>query len=281
MELKIGNQIEKFDSPVVMGIVNITPDSFYSKSRHTTSIEVFTTIERMMAEGANIIDIGAASSRPGAATLSAAQEWERLVPVLSELRRHFPNALISVDTAHSALVGQANDLIGPFIINDISAGEDDPSMFSVAARLRLPLIAMHKRGTPQTMQQFTYYNDIVTEVRTYFASTLLRAKEVGVGQIILDPGFGFAKTTEQNYQLLSNLSNVFNFPNVPRLIGISRKSMVYKPLSITVQKALPATSALHLFALQQRVDILRVHDVAEALQVVQLWKHIQRELLSL
>jgi len=280
MELKIGNQTQIFPTPLIMGIINITPDSFWAQSRHTSAAEVFATMERMTEEGAGIIDLGAASSRPGATSPSATQEWERLLPVLSELRRHFPNALISVDTVHSALVEQIYDLIGPFIINDISSGEDDPFMFPVAARLRLPLIAMHKRGTPQTMQQYTAYQDIVSEVHHYFAFTLARAKEAGIGQILLDPGFGFAKTTEQNYALLTNLPALFNFPNVPRIIGISRKTMIYKPLSITPQEALPATSALHLYALQQGVDILRVHDVAQAMDIVQLYTLLTHPVLS-
>ena len=272
MELTLGKQIQKLDAPLVMGIVNITPDSFYPQSRHVTPAEVFATIERMAEEGAGIIDLGAASSRPGALTLDPAQEWARLASVLKALRAHFPDTLFSIDTNFSRIVEQAYDLIGPCIINDISSGEDDPNMFSVAARLQLPLVAMHKRGTPLTMQQNTLYTDIVAEVHHYFASTLAHAKEAGVPQIILDPGFGFAKTTEQNYALLSHLSLLFDFPNVPRMIGISRKSMVYKLLEITPQEALPATSALHLYALQQGVDILRVHDVAQAVQVVRLFE---------
>ena len=271
MEIKIGNQTHKFNTPLIMGILNITPDSFWSHSRYTTPVEVFTAMERMVEEGAGIIDLGAASTRPDATTPSATQEWMRLSPVLSELRRHFPNVIISVDTIHSAIVERVYNVIGPCIINDISAGEGDHAMFPTAARLQLPLIAMHKRGTPQTMQQCTEYQNILSEVHDYFASTLARAKEVGIPQIILDPGFGFAKTTGQNYQLLANLPALFTFPDVPRLVGISRKSMIYKPLSISPDEALPATSALHLYALQQGVDILRVHDVAQAVQTVQLY----------
>ncbi|MCL2738830.1 MAG: dihydropteroate synthase [Bacteroidales bacterium] len=268
MERKIGSHI--CNTPLVMGIVNITPDSFYAPSRQATPKEVFKTIELMIEEGAGIVDVGAASSRPGADRLSTEEEWERLVPVLKELRRFFPHALFSLDTCHSSIVERAYGLIGPFIINDISSGEEDPLMFGLAARRQLPLIAMHKRGTPQTMQQHTDYTDVVAEVRGYFASVLKRAEEAGLSQIILDPGFGFAKTTEQNYRLLAELPAVFDFPHVLGLIGISRKSMIYKPLHITPQEALPATSALHLYALQQGADILRVHDVAAAIQVIKL-----------
>ena len=270
MELKIDGQTHTFHTPQVMGIINISPDSYYSKSRYLTSKEVFCAMQSMIEEGAAIIDIGAASSRPGAVMPTTTEEWARLAPIFTPLRRHFPNTLISIDTMHSITVERVYDLIGPFIINDISAGEDDPRMFSVAARWQLPVIAMHKRGTPQDMQLHTDYTDVAAEVRHYFALTLQRAQEAGVPQIILDPGFGFAKTTEQNYTLLAHLPALFDFPNVPRMIGISRKSMIYKPLHITADEALPASSVLHFYALQQGVDILRVHDVAEAVQVIHL-----------
>ncbi|MCL1973332.1 MAG: dihydropteroate synthase [Bacteroidetes bacterium] len=262
MERKIGSHI--FDTPVVMGIVNMTPDSFYAPSRCQNLIEVFKRVELMLKEGAGIIDLGAASSRPGALLPTAAEEWKRLVPLLPQLRTLFPDTLFSLDTLHATIVERAFDLIGPFFINDISAGADDPRMFGVAARLQLPLIAMHKRGITSS--------DIVTEVRTFFASILRHACEAGLPQIILDPGFGFAKTTGQNYRLLTELSAVFDFTNVLRIVGISRKSMIYKPLRITPEEALSATSALHLFALQQGIDILRVHDVAPAVQVIRLHK---------
>jgi dihydropteroate synthase len=270
MELKIANRTLRYLTPQVMGIINITPDSYYSKSRHVTPKEVFIAMDQMLKEGAGMIDIGAVSSRPGAAPLPATLEWERLSPVLGALRRHFPETLISIDTTCSKVVEQAYDLIGSFIVNDISAGEGDRGMFSVSARLQLPLITMHMRGTPQTMQQQTHYSDVIEEVHRYFASVCERAQEAGVQQIILDPGFGFAKTTAQNYELLAALHKLFNFPNVLRMIGISRKSMIYEPLGISIHEALSATSALHLFALKQGVDILRVHDVAEAVRMVRL-----------
>ena len=267
INLIVGSRVYSFNTPQVMGIINVTPDSFYAKSRHITPVEVFTTIANMIEAGAAIIDIGAASSRPGAHPCTAQQEWERLSPVLKELRTHFPDTLFSIDTFYAIVVEQACDLIGPFIINDISAGEDDPRLFSVAARLQLPIIAMHKKETPPDA-------NLVAEVHNYFAAVLARAQEAGVPLIILDPGFGFAKDTPQNYTLLSHLSTLFDFPDVLRLIGISRKSMIYKPLCITPDEALSATTALHLYALQQGVDILRVHDVAEAMQAIQLYKFL-------
>ena len=257
MELKLANRTYRYPTPQVMGIVNITPDSFYAGSRYSTLKEVYAAIYQMIDDGAAFIDIGAASSRPGAIVCTVQQEWERLSPVLRALRPHFPDTLISIDTFYSKIVEWAYDLIGPFMINDISGGENDPNMFSVAARLKLPVIAMYNRGTLQNIQY-------------YFASTLERAKEAGIQQIILDPGFGFAKTTEQNYTLLTHLSTLLNFPGVPTLIGLSRKSMIYKPLGISPDEALPATSALHLYALQQGVDILRVHDVAQANQMIRI-----------
>ena len=180
MELKVGSQIHRFCTPQVMGIVNITPDSFYAKSRYTATDKVFNIIEQMLKEGAGMIDLGAASSRPGAAILPALAEWKRLSPMLRALRIRFPNLLVSIDTVNSVIVEQAFDLIGPFIINDISSGEDDPHMFSIAAQLHLPLIAMHKKGTPQTMYQYTDYENIVVDVHNYFASVLERAREAGV-----------------------------------------------------------------------------------------------------
>ena len=262
MERKIGSHI--FSTPVVMGIVNITPDSFYAPSRFFKPREACKRVARMIEEGAGIIDLGAASSRPGAALLPPDREWARLVPVLQQLRRLFPDTLFSLDTFHSTVVERAFEVIGPFIINDISAGIDYPAMFSVAARLQLPLIAMHKRGITSL--------DIVAEVHTFFASTLRRAHEAGLPQIILDPGFGFAKNTEQNYRLLAQLTSLLDFPDALRLIGISRKSMIYNTLCISPEASLSATSALHLYALQQGVDILRVHDVAPAVQVIRLHK---------
>ena len=256
MEIHLGNKTHIFNTPQVMGIVNITPDSFYAKSRHQGVNEILTTVSRMLDEGAGFIDLGAVSSRPGAVPASARQEWARLAPVLGCFRQHFPEVVVSVDTFRSEIVERVFDAIGPFVVNDISAGEDDPRMFGVAARLQLPVVAMHKKEVCNT--------DVVAEVRAYFASVLVRAQEAGVPQVILDPGFGFAKTMAQNYALLSHLSTLFDFPDVLRLIGISRKSMIYKPLNITPDEALPATCALHLYALRQGVDILRVHDVAEA-----------------
>jgi len=270
MKLTIGNKTHIFNTPQVMGIVNITPDSFYAKSRQQTVDEMLTTVSRMVEEGAAMVDIGAVSSRPGAVMVSIREEWSRLAPVLGCFRRHFPDIVVSVDTFRSEVVERVFDAIGPFVVNDISAGEDDPRMFGVAARLQLPVVAMHQKEMCGT--------DVVKEVRDFFTSVLHRAREAGLMQIILDPGFGFAKTMEQNYELLSGLSSLFVFPDVLTLIGLSRKSMIYKPLGITPDEALPATSALHLYALQQGVDILRVHDVAEARQMIQLHVRMQTKI---
>ncbi|MDR2586610.1 MAG: dihydropteroate synthase [Prevotellaceae bacterium] len=263
MQLKIGNKSHFFHTPQVMGVVNITPDSFYATSRHQSINDVFTTVSAMIEEGAAIIDLGAASSRPGAHVTSALEEWNRLAPVVGSFRQHFADVIVSVDTFYSDVVERVFDAIGPFIVNDISAGEEDPRMFAVVSRLQLPMVAMCKREIAGI--------DVVKELHEFFAEVIDRAQDAGVQQIILDPGFGFAKSIKQNYLLLSALPQIFDFHDVARMIGISRKSMIYKPLNITPDDALPATSALHLFALQQGVDVLRVHDVATAKQIIQIY----------
>ena len=269
-------------SPCIMGIVNLTPDSFWEGSRHATASEAFQTMERMLDAGAAMIDLGAASSRPGTLMPTMEEEWARLQPVLQPLRRHFPQAAISIDSFHSEIVRRAYDLIGPFTVNDISAGEDDAQMLTTAGALKLPFIAMHKRGRPDEMTGLTDYSDLAGELRQYFTQIQTQARAVGIPELIIDPGFGFAKTTAQNYELLGRLPELRPLPSPaaptdalshPRLlVGISRKSMVYKPLGITPQEALPATTALHLYALQQGVDILRAHDVREAVQALKLYQ---------
>ena len=269
-----------------MGIVNLTPDSFWEGSRHATASEAFQAMEAMLDAGAAMIDIGAASSRPGTLMPTPDEEWARLLPVLQPLRRHFPQAAISIDSFHSEIVRRAYDLIGPFTVNDISAGEDDEQMFACAGSLGLPLIAMHKRGRPDEMAGLTDYSDIVGELRQYFTQALERAQAAGIPELIIDPGFGFAKTVEQNYELLRGLSELrppalHPWASPPRLlVGISRKSMIYKPLDLTPELALPATTALHLYALQQGADILRVHDVKEAVQALRLYQMLLFSSLS-
>ena len=267
------------DRPItLMGILNLTGDSFYAGSRlldpdgRLDEAALVRRAEQMLLEGAGILDIGAVSTRPGAAAVSEQEEWRRLEPALRRLRREFPEAELSVDTTRSGIVSRVNGLIGPFIVNDISAGEDDPLMLPLVARLSLCYIAMHKRGTPETMQELTGYPEgIVPAVESYFEAFSRKAEDLGIRNWILDPGFGFAKTTEQNYRLLDGMTALKRFGR-PVLVGVSRKSMIYKPLGISPDEALSATQAVHLRALDAGADILRVHDVAPARDTVALWR---------
>lgn len=259
----------------IMGIVNLTDDSFYSESRCTDVAAVMNRVRQMLHEGATIIDFGACSSRPGSDPVGQEEEWKRLEPVLSAVRKEWPELEISVDTSWSSVVSRAYNLIGKFIVNDISSGKDDPEMLPLVGKLGLKYIAMHKRGDSKTMHLMTDYDDVVEDVVTFFKDFAKRAAEYGVHDWILDPGFGFAKTVSQNYQMMRNLRR-FRIPYtsmpMPKiLIGVSRKSMVYKPLDITPEESLPQTQVLHLKALQEGADILRVHDVAEAKRTVEVY----------
>ena len=255
----------------IMGIVNITDDSYYAASRCSGLDQTLSRIEALMGEGADIIDLGACSSRPGAIQVGAEEEWRRLEPVLKQVRASFPDVTLSLDTYWSEVVSRAYDTIGEFIVNDISAGDDDPQMLPLVGRLGLKYIAMHKRGTPGTMQSLTNYNDIADDVLEYFRQFAQKALHFEIKDWIIDPGFGFAKTLEQNYQLLSRLDQ-FKQLSRPLLVGVSRKSMIYKYLNISPEDALPATQVVHLKALQMGADILRVHDVAEAVRTVELFR---------
>ena len=257
----------------IMGIVNLTDDSYFSASRCASPSQAVALASRLVDEGASILDFGACSTRPGAEAVGAEEEWRRLRPALEAVRKEFPDVRISVDTYWSDVVRRAYDAIGDFVVNDISAGEDDPQMLPLVGRLGLTYVAMHKRGTPQTMQSMTDYEDVTAAVTDYFSDFAERTEQAGVRDWILDPGFGFAKTLEQNYQLMRDLSRFKTaFPSRKLLVGVSRKSMVYRLLGITPEESLSATQALHLHALQNGADILRVHDVAQAAQTVSLYR---------
>ena len=258
----------------IMGIVNLTDDSYFAQSRCGGADAAVKKVAQMLSEGATIIDVGACSTRPGSLPVGAQEEWRRLEPVLGALKEAFPDLRISIDTYWSEVVSKAYDLIGDFIVNDISAGEDDRDMLPLVGSLGLTYIAMHKRGNPQTMQSLTQYSDVVCEVLGYFRHFADKASEAGIKSWILDPGFGFAKTVEQNYQMLSRLEE-FKSLGVPVLVGVSRKSMVYKHFNITPQEALPATQVLHFKALQQGADMFRVHDVAEMARTAELYSIIK------
>ena len=255
----------------IMGIVNLTDDSYFAQSRCPAVNQAVCRVGQMLDEGATIIDIGACSTRPGAKPVGPQEEWRRLQPVLEAVSRTFPDVRISVDTYWSEVVRRTYDLIGDFVVNDISAGEDDSQMLSLVGNLGLTYVAMHKRGTPQIMQSLTDYSDVVGEVLAYFKRFSEKASRSGIRDWILDPGFGFAKTIGQNYEILSRLDE-FKVLDRSVLVGLSRKSMIYKLLNISPEEALPATQVLHLKALQMGADALRVHDVAEAARTVSLYR---------
>ncbi|HET9053022.1 MAG TPA: dihydropteroate synthase [Cyclobacteriaceae bacterium] len=266
--LQTNGTLVDLSAPVVMGILNITPDSFFEGSRFTTESEILTQTEKMLAEGATFIDVGGYSSRPGAADIPPAEECARVVRAVKAIRKEFPRAIISVDTFRAEVAAQAVRE-GANMINDISAGALDPNMFKTLATLRVPYIAMHMRGTPQTMRAQTTYHNLVQEVTDYFIEKIGRLTALGVNDIIIDPGFGFAKTTDQNFELLAHLDYFKNL-NRPVLAGLSRKSMIWKTLGISATDALNGTSALNMAALLKGARILRVHDVKAAVEVIRL-----------
>ena len=256
-----------FDTPKVMGILNITPDSFYSQSR-TTPSEVLHKAEQMLQEGATFVDIGGYSSRPNAQEVSEKEELQRVVPVVEALVKHFPEIRISVDTFRAEVARQSLEA-GACIINDISAGQIDPTIWEVAAHYQVPYIAMHMRGTPQTMQTYTEYDKLTKDILYYFSEVKDKARQLKINDLIVDPGFGFSKTLAQNYELMQQLA-LFKALECPILVGISRKSMIYKLLDTTAEDALNGTTVLNTFALLHGADILRVHDVREAMECVRI-----------
>lgn len=251
--------------PLVMGILNITPDSFYAGSRVQSERQLLQTAEAMLAAGADILDLGAQSTRPGAEMAGPETEAARLIPAIRSIAQHFPGVCISADTFRAGIARQAAEA-GACIINDISAGEDDPEMLATVAALQLPYIAMHKQGVPATMQHNPQYTDVVQDVLTFFAGKITELAGMGIHDVWIDPGFGFGKTTEHNFQLLHALED-FRALGKPLLIGVSRKGMIWKTLGITPEDALNGSTVLHTLALLKGASILRVHDVAEAVQV--------------
>ena len=256
-----------FDTPKVMGILNITPDSFYAQSR-TTPAEVLRKAEQMLQEGATFVDIGGYSSRPNAQEVSPQEELQRVVPVVEALVKHFPDIRISVDTFRAEVARQSLEA-GAWIINDISAGQIDPAIWEVVAHYQVPYIAMHMRGTPQTMQAYTEYDKLTKDILYYFSEVKDKARQLKINDLIIDPGFGFSKTLAQNYELMQQLA-LFKALECPILVGISRKSMIYKLLDTTPEEALNGTMVLNTFALLHGADILRVHDVKEAMECVKI-----------
>lgn len=256
------------DKPLVMGIINTTPDSFYTGSRSTATDEILTQAERMIKEGAAIIDIGGQSSRPGSALICPEEELRRVIPAVNEISKQFPEIIISIDTFYSSVAAEAI-AAGASIVNDISAGAIDAQMIDTVAGLNVPYVLMHMQGTPLTMQQNPVYEDVTREILDFFILKTEKLKNAGIKDIIVDPGFGFGKTAEHNFELLRNLE-VFKILNFPLLLGVSRKSMINKTLDITADEALNGTTVLNTVGLLKGASILRVHDVKEAVEAVKL-----------
>ena len=259
-----------FSQPLVMGILNITPNSFFDGGQHNSMKNAVTQTKKMLDDGADIIDIGGYSSQPNADFVTEEMEIDRLIPVIEVMVKTFPDIIISVDTFRAAVAEKAIEH-GAAIINDISGGTLDENMFDVVGKHQVPYILMHMRGTPQNMQQFVDYDDLVSDIIYYFSERLEKAYQAGIKDVIIDPGFGFSKTLAQNYELLSKL-NMFQHLDVPILAGVSRKSMIYNLLSISPKEALNGTTVLNTLALTKGADILRVHDVKEAIECVKIVK---------
>lgn len=256
-----------------MGILNLTPDSFYDGGKYKVESDILNRVGTMLNHGATFIDIGGYSSRPGAVEVSEAEELNRVLPVIALLINHFPDVLISVDTFRSQVAKHSVEA-GAALINDISAGKLDDKMLSVVGKMGIPYIMMHMKGNPKTMQQLADYDDLVKEILTYFAERITAAKNEKINDIIVDPGFGFAKTVAQNFELLNKME-LLQLTEKPILAGISRKSMIYKTLNSTSKDALNGTTALHMVALQKGAKILRAHDVKEAMECVTLYNRLK------
>lgn len=267
--INVNGQLMDLSTPQVMGILNVTPDSFYSNSRKQTEAEIAERAAQIVAEGGSIIDIGAYSSRPNAEHISAEEEMDRLRKGLTVVRREQPDAVISVDTFRADVARMCVEEYGVAIINDIAAGEMDADMFRTVADLRVPYIIMHMQGTPQNMQLHPHYDHVVKEVMYYFSEKVARLRDLGARDIILDPGFGFGKTLDHNYELLAGMEELSSF-GLPVLVGVSRKSMIYKLLGGTPAEALNGTSIIDTLCLMKGADILRVHDVKEAVEAVRI-----------
>lgn len=274
--INVNGSLLDLSAPCVMGILNVTPDSFYEGSRMQTEMEIIRRIEQILSEGASIIDIGAYSSRPNAENVSPKEEMDRLRMGLSILRKVQPDAIVSVDTFRADVARMCVEEYGVAIINDIAAGEMDADMFRTVADLNVPYIMMHMRGTPQDMQHRPYYDNLLKEVFEYFARKVQQLRDLGVKDMILDPGFGFGKTVEHNYELLAHLED-FRVFELPLLVGVSRKSMIYRLLGTTPQESLNGTTVLDTICLLKGADILRVHDVREAVETVKIVEAMKKE----
>lgn len=270
-----GNLID-LSVPKVMGIINVTPDSFFRGSRVVLEEEIIETAARMIGDGADILDVGGYSSRPGAIEITEEEERTRVIGALKAISREFPDAVISIDTFRSGIAAEAVLECGAGIINDISGGEADGGMFEVVSKLQVPYIMMHMQGVPGTMQENPLYDDVVADILRWFGERIVTLQSMGVNDIIIDPGFGFGKRAAHNFELLRNLGD-FSITGLPVMVGVSRKSMIWKALEITPDEALNGTTVLNTAALLNGADILRVHDVKEAVQAVKLTEKLKKQ----
>ncbi len=266
--LNVNGKLINFSRPKIMGILNVTPDSFYDGFRYTDEASMVKHVEKMILEGADFIDVGGYSTRPGAAEISLAEELSRVIPVVTTISKKFPEIIISIDTFRSEVAGQAIDA-GACLVNDISGGELDKEMFSTIASLKVPYLLMHSRGTPETMSELTNYENLLKEILDYFHQKIFVLHQLGVKDIIVDPGFGFAKTIGQNFELLNKLGH-FQIFGKPIVAGLSRKSLIWRTLKNNPEGALNGTTVLNTIALMKGASILRVHDVQEAYETIQL-----------
>ena len=268
MTINCKGSLINLSTPKAMGILNLTPDSFYDGGKYKNENDILKQVELMLKDGATFIDIGAYSSRPGADRISIEEEKKRILPIISLLLNTFPEVLISVDTFRSE-VAKLSIEAGAALINDISSGNLDDEMLSIIGKLKVPYIMMHMRGTPKTMKSLDHYDNLIIDINTFFAKKIAYAKKCGINDIIIDPGFGFAKNTPQNFEILKHLT-LLESHDLPILVGISRKSMIYKTLDNTPQEALNGSTALNTIALLNGASILRVHDVKEAIECITL-----------
>lgn len=268
MTINCKGKLIDLSSPKIMGILNLTPDSFYDGGKYKNESEILSQVYMMLKNGATFIDVGAYSSRPNADHISETEELNRLLPIITLILKEFPEILVSIDTFRSQ-VAKTGIEAGAALVNDISAGMLDEQMLEIVSKLQVPYIMMHMKGTPQTMQKQTDYDNLIKDILFYFSERIAKAKSFGIIDMIVDPGFGFAKTYEQNFEILNNL-DLFNTLDKPILVGLSRKSMIYKTLENSAKEALNGTTVLNTIALQKKASILRVHDVKEAVECVKL-----------
>ena len=273
--MRLNNTIIDLSKPRVMTIINITPDSFYDGSRCFTEEQIERKVLAALDEGADMFDVGGYSSRPNADDVPINEEIRRIARAMKVIRRMAPSTAVSIDSFRAEVIRRTVEEFGDCIVNDISAGELDPTMVETVAELRLPYVAMHMRGTPTTMQKMTSYSDVVEDVRKYFLRKIEQLREAGIEDIVVDAGFGFAKSLDQNYELMRSLHRLTDL-GVPLLVGISRKSMIYQLLGCTPDKALNGTTALHMEALRQGAKILRVHDTREAKEVISIFNKLNK-----